>query len=496
MRSPTLAIRADASLNIGSGHILRMIALGQAWMDRGGKVVFISQQCPAWLVDRIRHEGFEHRFTLASDMGSRADCLKTVDLTQELACNWIVLDGYHFTAQFQQPLQEAGLKVLAVDDYGHSDIWLTNAILNQNIYASTNSYRSIGDDCSLMLGLRFVLLRKEFSSAINKGEATSTVLRKILLTLGGEDPGNITGRVIHMLNTASTTPLEVRVLVRSHSPHLDELKKLALSTHHSIDILTDVRDMPKMYLWADGVISAGGSTCYEWLRYGLPGCVITIAKNQQLVTKALTERQLATDLGWHDQLDTEGSLRNLQSWLATEHLHRNTDVDLVDGYGASRVAAFLDNGIWLRRASKNDERLYFDWANDLWVRQNSIQSKKIDWAEHVQWFSKQIRSDNSRLMVAMIENKQIGQVRFERKEFQEWEIGLSLAFEERGKGLASKIIELAIRQLRSEGIATIIAKVKSNNKPSISSFEKLGFQKMASETIDPIWFRLEASRII
>ena len=34
---PTLLIRADASVTIGTGHIMRMIALVQAWQAQGGK---------------------------------------------------------------------------------------------------------------------------------------------------------------------------------------------------------------------------------------------------------------------------------------------------------------------------------------------------------------------------------------------------------------------------------------------------------------------------
>ena len=53
-----LTIRADSSSTMGTGHVMRMIALGQAWQDRGGSVHFIGDV--GLLMDRLLHEDFTH----------------------------------------------------------------------------------------------------------------------------------------------------------------------------------------------------------------------------------------------------------------------------------------------------------------------------------------------------------------------------------------------------------------------------------------------------
>ena len=39
-----LVIRADAGARIGIGHVMRSLALAQAWQDAGGDVTFVMAQ--------------------------------------------------------------------------------------------------------------------------------------------------------------------------------------------------------------------------------------------------------------------------------------------------------------------------------------------------------------------------------------------------------------------------------------------------------------------
>ena len=40
----TLFIRADADSQMGTGHVMRCLAIAQAWLDQGGSVVFLMRQ--------------------------------------------------------------------------------------------------------------------------------------------------------------------------------------------------------------------------------------------------------------------------------------------------------------------------------------------------------------------------------------------------------------------------------------------------------------------
>ncbi len=116
----TLSIRADATMHMGTGHVMRCVALAQAWQDRGGKALFISHCESDALQKRITAEGFD-LITLENPHPDPLDCnftlatlkaLKNEDSNQKA---WLIVDGYHFDADYQKRVKDAGHKLLCRD---------------------------------------------------------------------------------------------------------------------------------------------------------------------------------------------------------------------------------------------------------------------------------------------------------------------------------------------------------------------------------------------
>ena len=133
-----LLIRADASEQIGSGHVMRSLALAQAWQDAGGEVCLASRLLPKTLKRRWREEQIETR-QLAE---SGDDAGETVELAREIGADWVVLDGYQFGTEFQRAIKNAGMRLLVVDDDGCARHYVADLILNQNPCASRDMYPS------------------------------------------------------------------------------------------------------------------------------------------------------------------------------------------------------------------------------------------------------------------------------------------------------------------------------------------------------------------
>jgi RimJ/RimL family protein N-acetyltransferase len=131
-----------------------------------------------------------------------------------------------------------------------------------------------------------------------------------------------------------------------------------------------------------------------------------------------------------------------------------------------------------RKANILDTKLYFDWANDSKVREQSYNSNTIDFEKHKKWFESKINDSSSLMLVFQNEKKlNIGQIRIYIENEKEALIGVSIASEQRGKGYAKDMLKMASDFfLNSNPTFTINAYIKESNLSSRFAFEKAGFE--------------------
>lgn len=339
MVNKILLVRADAGLHIGSGHLMRCLALAQAWKDIGGHVVFvIATEAPA-LEKRISEEGIELVHVTVKP-GSTNDARQTADLAQSEGASWVVVDGYHFGAEYQRQIKAAGFRILFVDDYGHAEHYWADIVLNQNIYADESLYVHRAPYTKLLLGTRYVLLRREFLKWRGWKREVPEVARKVLVTMGGSDPENVTLKAMQALGKVDIDGLEAVVVVGGDNPHYESLKKAVQGSRVSICLKKDVKEMPGLMAWADVAISGGGTTCWELAFMGLPSLILAIADNQKLNVTMLKQSGIALTLNLEskDTLAKIGDL--LQELLRSKEARMKISQrsrTIVDGSGATRV---------------------------------------------------------------------------------------------------------------------------------------------------------------
>lgn len=474
-----ILIRADAGGALGTGHVTRMLALAQALQDETGAAIIASAQCPEPLVARLASENVDFVALPEVIAGSAEDADATLLLAKKLGCQWIVLDGYHFDDNYQKRIFGKGPGILCVDDYGHSSRWHCDAVLNHNLYAPSMAYDFPEGEGSTLLGSRFGLLRREFLAPPTAKDENHP-LRNILITLGGVDPENATGWILQLLGQIPAPALRIRVIVGAGNPHRGELENHV--SHHFVEILEPVSDMPSQFIWADGVISAGGGTCLEWLRFQLPALVVTIADNQEPVVAALAKHHLAVTLGWPSSSNKRETISTVTRWLEQgKGPSLSTAAAFsIDGYGAHRVACFLNQcALMFRPATPQDVDLYFQWANDPDVRRSAFTEGEIPWENHVKWFQSKLTNPDVLLWICEhpIEGP-VGQVRLESIGNQRYSLDYSLAPAFRGRKIAPRMLSQALRKLEklkgASGVE-VVAQVKSWNEASLRTLRGAGF---------------------
>lgn len=459
---------------------MRMIALGQAWQDRGGSVTLAACQCPTALIDQLQDEHIDFTPLGNLPLGGIAELKETIQMGKSLNAPWIVIDGYHFAENYQKSLKEYGFKVLAVDDYGHCKDWHTDLFLNQNIQESgcpeTSDLSANGKG---LVGTLYALLRREFRDGTKRVARKNPHPLRILVTFGGVDPTGATLEIMRSLNLIHSPQMELKVLAGPANPRLAELRSEGEKSRHPIEIIPSTRDMPSLYQWADRVISAGGSSCYEWMFFGIPGWITSIAGNQDQIVRAMLDQNQAAGLAEFPVAESEKLTESLDAWLN----HPDPPCSsMVDGYGAQRVAAAIsDTKCWVRPVREHeDARFLYDLANHESVRSAGRHTSLIPWEDHVAWLKRHCNTAHSRLMIIeALESGPVGQIRFHEVEPTAWEIGISIHPDFRKSRVALSSLTTAMIELSSKrNVTEWIAEIRNENHASQALFSKLGFRKI------------------
>lgn len=317
-----LLVRADAGPGIGVGHVMRCVAIAEAWIELGGRVVFASAELPVPIGGRV------------SQLGSRVVTVSSSETTAALAvevgARFAIVDGHHLGPEYQQDLGAAGARVLVIDDCGESASDAADVILNPNATAHTDLYRQLRGVA--LLGPAYAPIRREFRG-IARGRTLAETARHILVSFGA-DPADLSPIAIDAL--AGVEGLHVRVVVGASG---DRALAPPANAKSTIEVVPWLQDLAGQMRWADLAIVAAGGTCWELAACGVP-----------MIAVPVTETQLAVgDLGIGIPLAREAfsadvlralviSVMSDQIWRGK--LHRRGP-ELVDGRGAFRVCAVL-----------------------------------------------------------------------------------------------------------------------------------------------------------
>lgn len=339
MNPGTLLFRADADPAIGTGHVMRCLALAQGWQDAGGVAVLAAAEIPVGLEKRLADEKVE-LVQLQSNAGTAADATELASLAQARAARWVVLDGDRFHPEYFEIVKKQRLKVLWLDDFGSSEVHAADLIVNQNVGATGDCYPWCGDDTRLLLGTKYVTLRREFRRIKPRVEASGTGCN-LLVTFGGSDPDNLTEKVLRAVG-AESSGVKVTAVVGSGNPRLAALQELARSLH--VTLLADVANMPDLMMGSDLAVIVAGGSLWELLYCGC--AVLSYSRNsvQAEVIATLAEGEAISDLGPVSAFNGPelcAGIRRVSGSATERERMRMAGMRLVDGDGVLRVLRAL-----------------------------------------------------------------------------------------------------------------------------------------------------------
>jgi len=338
--APTLILRADGGPGIGGGHVMRCLALAQAWSETGGRAAFCAAMLAPSLQQRLVDEGFGC-IAVEADAGSAGDAEATVAAAKSLGARVVVVDGYRFPLEFHRRLRAAGLRIAALDDNGEIGTCIADLVINHNRHASPALYPERNDRTRLLLGTEYALLRREFRYWQGPPRVFPAAPRQVLVTLGAADPHNVTADVIASLGPALAAATEIVVAVGGGNPHADAIAARAAQQSNCRVVRDPGVDMPRLMAAADLAVCAGGGTMWEMACMGVPFIPIAIAGNQRQAVVAMARDAYPAIDGATVARDLPAAAVALAADAGRREALSRRGRQLVDGRGAERVCAAL-----------------------------------------------------------------------------------------------------------------------------------------------------------
>ncbi len=351
-----VVFRCDSSKEIATGHVMRCLTLADELARRGAEVLFICRPLEGNITGFIRKKGHKvyliadackhGKFEQSEDSGWRRyewqrDAKETKDVLNKIKpVQWLIVDHYALDYRWEVQLRLCVEKIIVIDDLANRK-HDCDLLLDQNLYPDMETRYAglVPPHCQTLLGPEYALLRPEFYKARRELKPSEGRVKRILVFMGGSDPNNQTLKVLEAIKMLDRKELTVDVVVGGSNKNREQIERYcsALANFH---FYYQVHSMAELMARADLAIGAGGVTTWERCCLGLPSIVMSLAPNQDGLSKVVASMGASVYLGRASAMSMERLSRELWHVMTDSKLMQSMSVGgkkLVDGYGVERV---------------------------------------------------------------------------------------------------------------------------------------------------------------
>jgi UDP-2,4-diacetamido-2,4,6-trideoxy-beta-L-altropyranose hydrolase len=492
----TVLFRADASAEIGTGHIMRCFALADALKTLGEECVFVCRDIPRLLAERITNDGYGLQFLIPTNGDNSAkaaevpyahwlkapwrdDAVETSEIAQEVGADWIIVDHYGLDADWELAVATADRSVAAMDDLAdrrHAAALVSDPSL---VAEPHDRYKNLtAPGCQLLLGPRYAALRSEFSDAPPRLPAPGGEPMRFLIAFGGVDAAGMTRVAIEALAAVVEAGDHAHVVVgaahEGRAAIAGRCAELGWTCH------VNSSRMGQLMAAADLAIGAGGSMVWERMSMGLPTITIIVADNQRDQVNEAARFNLLVAVEQADA-SLEALREQIKSLRGNSGLREKMSAACrrrVDGKGAVRIARRIAPcSVKLRPATEADSADLLEWRNHELIRMVSHNTEMISPEDHELWLTGTLSNPARRLLIAADNDGVLGVLRFDKGPTNA-EVSIYLAPQRLGSGLGPSLLmagEAAIAEDWPD-VLEILAEVLPTNRASKELFLSCGYR--------------------
>ncbi|KUF08600.1 hypothetical protein AUL38_00365 [Leucobacter sp. G161] len=471
MVTRSVILHCNADLERGMGHLMRALCLAEEATSRGWDV------------------------TIAGEFGGRAvEHVAALFPGQEI----VELGDGPLQLALSTLLAERSADLLHLDTYDEAlDSFRPPSVLTSNMQDgmfgrrpadlhidanldAEHRYSAISQSDRVLLGSSVVQVRREMRAIHHEVGERPTRAPRVLVVLGGTDPFNITPQVV--LALLKHPRIHLTVICRPEAQ--PELLRSLGADAHRVKMLSFTNDLPRLADSMDAVISAAGTSVWDFASAGIPMAIVAVTENQLPGYSSCAQHGIGFPLGTPPFTGLEDSIGAFLASVEDPGYLRDSAErgrSAIDGLGAWRVVSAWEALVQgtgeqtppirhpqlrARRALASDAGRLFEWRNDSSTRAVSRSHKPIAWDEHVTWMGRVLADEHRQLLIIEHGDEPVATVRWDRLGDSAWEASITIAPSYRGKGLGKSVLATGEHWFANSSPKLLLATVHRSNAAS------------------------------
>lgn len=480
MRKPSVIFCCEASDKIGSGHVMRCLTVANFLRSNGWDCSFSVSDEALKVVPALSTSG--HHIIGKQEAFDK----KNTDI--------VVVDNYSLSAKDEVLYRQSARHIVIFDDLADRS-HDCDLLLDQTFGRDPDEYGCLVPDHAVVLtGAEYALVRPEFSvmrmRTLKRRREDKGLMRRVLVTMGGTDPDNVTSIVIDGL---AGTGLEIDIVLGAASKHIAVIEsrvRALQSKGVKINLHVNAGNMLELMMRADIAVGAGGTTSWERCSLGLPTLLVEVADNQRTIAKNLEEAGAVYNLGRYENLSSHAVSDAIGRFKTSPDLLSRMSVcaaKICDGGGLERMLPYLffdEDIVTLTPITDNDANIIFEWQNIPGIRKYFRNPSSPSWREHENWFREVIKSKKIHAYIIKWKLQKTGIVRLDvcDDDLNTMEVSVLLDPQYQGRGIA-KVALQSIQDMNPNAI--LMAYVHPDNTASQGLFRSLGYVQKNDH-----WYRI------
>ncbi|WP_024872839.1 UDP-2,4-diacetamido-2,4,6-trideoxy-beta-L-altropyranose hydrolase [Tolumonas lignilytica] len=495
----TAIFRVDSSIDIGTGHVMRCLALADEFKNHEIKTHFICRDLPGNIHKLILTRG--HSVTvlpllaLYKSIAQENDYAGWLQVTQEQDAQEcishlkqlnlpsrpiIIADHYALDKSWEVLIKNHSQLLIIIDDLVREHE--ADIIIDQTLGRSEKEYEKSSQCKTILVGSEYAMIRSQFY--LKREESICSHNERpmnIFISMGGSDKDNILALILDELkNNKILWIKKIAILINSTSSNYKQIEKITHQCNYDIELINFVDDMANFMSNYSLAIGAPGTTTWERATMGIPAVLIPIAENQQDITRVY-KKYNAGEILFPNEIKNNliSALNKIKDNY--EDL-RNINYQITDGLGIRRIIYNIwplkakdGVNVTICKAMYDDIMQVYEWQCQPQTRRYARNSKIPSLTEHIEWMTKRLHDPKCYFYIIKYGHEKVGVVRLDWVCPLCYEISIFIDEKKKKLNIAKNALIL-VSELHLE--VDLIAIVLKENLASQMLFSSLNYTRL------------------